>query len=35
MLSSVVADIGLKLRKTNTLQQSTDNLRLGLVSDTT
>jgi hypothetical protein len=29
MLSSVEADVGLKLRETNTLRQSTDNLRYG------
>jgi hypothetical protein len=27
MLSSVAADVGLKLQETNTLRQSTDNLR--------
>jgi hypothetical protein len=35
MLSSVAADIGLKLRETNTLRQSTDNLRSSSVSEAT
>jgi hypothetical protein len=33
MLSSVVADVNLKLRETNTLRESTDNLRSSLVSE--
>jgi hypothetical protein len=33
MLSSVAADVSLKLWKTNTLRQSADNLRPGAVSD--
>jgi hypothetical protein len=35
MLSSVAADIGLKLWETNTFRQSTNNLRSGSVSETT
>jgi hypothetical protein len=33
MLLSVAADVGLKLRETNTLRQSTDNLRSNSVSE--
>ena len=32
MLSSVAANVSFKLRKTNTLRQSADNLRTGAVS---
>jgi hypothetical protein len=34
MLSSVAADVSLKLRETNTHRQSTDNLRFGSVLET-
>jgi hypothetical protein len=33
MLSSVAADIDLKLRETNTIRQITDNLRSSSVSE--
>jgi hypothetical protein len=35
ILSRVVADVGLKLRETNILRQSTDNLRSSSVSEAT